>query len=178
MLVSKESISKYGKDALEPLYRELKPQFLRYMLHYNSDINIRLDAFHEAMIAFYEYCLKGKYDPNKSSPKTMIFRMGRAYLINRLKKENRTTDLESSQVDKHIQALVDGQLNFELNEHELEVKNAMKKLGEKCRDLLQLFFYYNYTIDVIKGKMNYKNTNVVSSHKSRCIKKLKEILKS
>jgi RNA polymerase sigma-70 factor (ECF subfamily) len=69
------------------------------------------------------------------------------------------------------------QYEFSLNESEVLVRNALLKIGEKCRQLLQLFFYQNYNIQEIMEKMGYKNENVVSSHKSRCVKQLKEILK-
>ncbi|MBK8504206.1 MAG: hypothetical protein IPL46_19565 [Saprospiraceae bacterium] len=71
-------IQKDGYKALKTLYQMIKPGFLQHMHRYTSDPDIRLDAFHEAMLAFYEYCIAGKYNPEKSSPKTLVYLMGRA----------------------------------------------------------------------------------------------------
>lgn len=171
------AIQKQGYNALKTLYQELKPGFLHYMLRYTPDPNMRLDAYHEAMIAFYEYCMKGKYQSEKSSPKTMVFLMGRAYLINRIKREQRSVLHKDEMVDAHIEEQIVQQYEFALDDSEVLIKNALLKIGEKCRELLQLFFYHHFSIQDIMEKMSYKNENVVSSHKSRCIKQMKEILK-
>lgn len=171
-----ETIRQQGHEALKPLYQELKPLFLTYMKRYTQDAEIRLDAFHEAMIAFYEYCVVGKYDASRSAPKTMVFMMGRAYLINRLKLERRNTSEEGDKIHRHIEHQVMQQYHFALTESETLICEALLKLGEKCRELLQLFFYRNYSIEAIAEQMNYKNENVVSAHKSRCIKQLKELI--
>lgn len=173
-----EAILQEGHQALKPLYQEIKPAFLKYMQRYTPDPDIRLDAFHEAMLAFYEYCLAGKYNPDRSAPKTMVFMMGRAYLINRLKLEQRNLYQETETIDSYIKYRVTQQYHSSLSEAEILVRDAILKLGDKCRQLLQLFFYRNYSIEAIMENMKYKNENVVSSHKSRCIKQLKEILQA
>jgi len=173
-----EAIRKQGHQALKPLYQELKPLFLAYMQRYTQDAEVRLDAFHEAMIAFYEYCLAGKYDPAKSAPKTMVFMMGRAYLINRLKVEKRSTSVEEEKIDTHMDRQVIQQYHFSLDNSEAVIRDAILKMGGKCKELLQLFFYRNYSIEAIMQQMNYKNENVVSAHKSRCIKQLKKLIQA
>ena len=170
------AIQQQGREGLKPLYQELRQVYLQYMLRYTQDADIRLDSYHEAMITFYEYCLEGKYDPLLSSPKTLIFRMGRSYLINRLKLENRSTSQEKASIEAHVETRVLEQYQFKLNESDLLIRNAMQKLGARCQELLRLFYYHNYGIDAIMKQMEYKNENVVSSHKSRCLKQLKEIL--
>lgn len=167
-----------GEQALKPLYMKIKPEYLHFMAKYTKDLDVRLDSFHEAFIAFYEYCVRGKYDPQKSSPKTMIFMMGRSYLINRLKKEKRKREITQQMVDPEIQEHMDDHFNLELDEDIVKIRVALSSLGEKCRELLRLFYYHNYSIGAILQEMDYKNENVVSSHKSRCLKQLREILRA
>ena len=47
-------------------------------------------------------------------------------------------------------------------------------LGEKCQEILNLFYYKSLTIDEIVQVQGYENKNVVKSQKSRCLKSLKE----
>ena len=176
-MLTVESVRQNGQQALKPLYQELKPMFLQYMLRYTQDYDHRLDAFHEAMIAFYEYCIYGKYDPSKSAPKTLIINMGRAYLINRLKKESKSSYQDKDEMELSLNKLMKNQMEFKLDDNEFKIKEALLQLGDKCKELLLMFYYHNYGVEVIKERMQYKNENVVSSHKSRCIKKLKELLK-
>ena len=128
-----------GPDALKPLYQELKASFMQYMRRYTQEENLRLDAYHEAMVAFYEYCVEGHYDPSRSAPKTLIFKMGSAYLINRLKKERREIQDEEV-IDLKMQKRLTEQFEFNLTESEAEIKAALLQLGVKCRELLELFF--------------------------------------
>ena len=103
--------------------------------------------------------------------------MGRAYLINRIKREQHQLLQENDIIESHLEHQIVQQFEFELDETEVLVRDALLKIGEKCRQLLMLFFYHHFSILDIKEKMSYKNENVVSSHKSRCIKQMKEILK-
>ena len=171
-----QAIRMSGEVALKPLYHELKGPFESIMRRYTSNTEMILDAFHEAMIAFYEYCINGKYDARKGSIKGLIYQMGRAYLINRLKKEGREINYETNRISAHILNQMRSQSESSLPARTQELQLAMMRLGEKCRKLLVLFFYNNFSIEVIKERMNYKNENVVSSHKSRCIKQLAQIL--
>ena len=172
------AIQKDGNQALKSIYAQVKPVFLNYMLRYTGDEDLRLDAFHEAMIAFYEYCRDGKYDPQRSSPKTIIIMMGRAYIINRLKKENKMVSQNPHDKDNPYSSMMQNWHKENTNKSDIEIRQALDKLGEKCKQLLIYFYYYNFGIDVIRERMEYKNDNVVSSHKSRCIKQLKENLKA
>ncbi len=169
-------IQSKGKEALKPLYLKIKPQFLSYMQRYTSDRDLLLDAFHEAMIAFYEYVLGDKFDAAKGTARTLIFQMGKAYLINRLKKERRLSNVDTFDVSVENRKWIHHEGVFQPTEDDPALKHAISMLGEKCRDLLFMFFYENFSVAVIKERMNYKNVNVVSSHKSRCLKQLRIIL--
>ncbi|MCB0670192.1 MAG: sigma-70 family RNA polymerase sigma factor [Saprospiraceae bacterium] len=172
-----EQIKKIGPDALKPIYLDYKPTFIKSMLRYTKDLDLRIDAFHEAMVSFYEYCLEGKYDENKSSPQTLIYLMGRAYLLNRLKKENKITAREEDGLE-YLQKGINLHFDMTLDSYEAQIHQALQNLGEKCRELIHLFYYHNYSIDAIMHRLNYKNENVVSSHKARCISQLKQIMQS
>ena len=113
------------------------------MKRYTDDVVIRQDAFHEAMIAFYEYCLAGKFDPAKSAPKTLVFKMGSAYLINRLKKDQRMVSGDE-QVDRVLAVKMDNQIQFELTQRQSELKARLLQLGDQCQKLLAMFYYNNF----------------------------------
>lgn len=164
-----------AEKALIELYSENLNSFLVYAQRFSQDEHLKTDAFKEGMIAFYEYVVNRKYDPEKSSPKTMIFNMSLRYLNNRLKKEQRLISSESiiqEEVNEWMQVY-----EIELNPHEVELKKAFQQLGKKCKELLKLFYYKKYDIETIVLELGYKNANTVSAHKSRCVKQLKSIIR-
>ncbi len=169
------AIQQTGEVGLKPLYRTLKEPFLAFMQRYTKDDALLQDAYHEAMIAFYEYVLADKYDSKKGSIKTLVYQMGRAYLFNRLKKEQRIKSKLAKDIASEFDRSMVDMVEFKLTPEETHLKEAILRLGTQCQELLNLYFYNNFSIDVIRERMNYKNNNVVSAHKSRCLKNLKAI---
>ncbi|MGK0414378.1 MAG: putative DNA-binding protein YlxM (UPF0122 family) [Polaribacter sp.] len=53
-----------------------------------------------------------------------------------------------------------------------------KKLGKKCQEVLTLFYSRGLSIDEIVEHSDYTDGSVVRSQKSRCLKTLKDMIKS
>ncbi|WP_254097249.1 RNA polymerase sigma factor [Aquimarina sp. Aq107] len=58
------------------------------------------------------------------------------------------------------------------------LRQHFKNLGKRCQEMLTLFYYRGLTIDEITESLGYENKNVVKSQKSRCLKSLKESIKT
>jgi RNA polymerase sigma factor (sigma-70 family) len=136
-----------------------------------------VDAFQEAIIAFYEYCMKGKYDQRRSSPKTMLFGIARYALLNAKKKQARMIVMEDMSDLRLEGEILEHFREEELTEKQSRIKEGLAILNENCRQIIRLFYYYQYSIESIVEEMGYQNGNVVRSHKSRCLKRLREYLK-
>ncbi len=133
------------------------------------------DVYQDTIIAFYENILSGKLTELTSSLKTYIFSIGKYSIYNKLKKVNKTISLDRQHLENLDLQAIDFQ--FEHTQKSSLVKEAMIKLGERCRRILVLFYYHSYTIEALKHELEYKNENVVRSHKSRCLKNLKDLIK-
>ena len=66
--------------------------------------------------------------------------------------------------------------NEPLSQHQKQLQNGFKRLGEQCKKILTLFYYNGYTLDEITISLNYDKKDVVKSQKSRCLAKLKSII--
>ena len=62
----------------------------------------------------------------------------------------------------------------ESNSDEKKLELAFSALGDKCKAVLKLFYYQDYTIEEITKILGYNSKDVVKSQKSRCLKSLKE----
>jgi RNA polymerase sigma factor (sigma-70 family) len=133
------------------------------------------DIYQDTIIAFYENILSGKLTELTSSLKTYVFSIGKYSIYNKLKKANKTITLDRQHLENLDLEAIDFQ--FEHTEKSSLVKEAMLKLGERCRKILVLFYYHSYSIEALKHELEYKNENVVRSHKSRCLKNLKDLIK-
>ena len=63
------------------------------------------------------------------------------------------------------------------NEEIKQIRASFSKMGEKCQEILRLFYYQEKNLDEITNIMQYQNKDVAKSQKSRCIKQLKELIK-
>lgn len=167
-----------GMEAITEVYKLYREEFLHFARRHasNASRELVLDAWHDAVIDFYEIALAGKYDPEKSGLKTFLFAIGKYKLFNLLKKNDRVqlAPFEENEFKNRPEFVWLQQEH--LTEQEELIKKALSQLGEKCRELLVLVYYHQYSSDAVKTAMNYGNTNVVHSHKSRCLKQLKSIL--
>ena len=154
-----------GKKGILLLYQCYKRNFLSFARRFSSDQELLVEAYHEGVLGFYDMFLANKYDAARGQIKTLVFQIGKNHLINRLNRENR----EKNKIDNMPVGHSEEEVDFVSS-----AKRLMGSLGDKCRELLTLFYYHNYAIEAIMHRMEYKNENVVKSHKSRCLKQLRK----
>ena len=167
---------KEGMKAVVALYKQYRNEFCQFGQRYCSSKELVLESWHDAVLDFYEIVLAGKFDAKKSGVKTFLFTIGKYKLFTKLKKEHRN-QIVILEKDSNF-SLIDNWSNNQ-QEHSTEqaeqLQKALKKLGERCQQLLTLFYYHDYSVEAIIQNMGYKNKEVVYSHKSRCIRQLKEL---
>lgn len=155
------------------IYQEYRNGFLMFARRYDLEEQIILDVYQDAIIALCENAEKGHLDDLKSSLKTYLFSIGKYMIFARLKEKKSLSAYED--IDN---------FNFEWEEYkDEENKDAIKKMraslsemGNKCQEILKLFYYQEKNLDEITGIMKYDNKDVTKSQKSRCIKQLKELI--
>jgi len=69
-------------------------------------------------------------------------------------------------------------LKNDLTPRQLLVQGAMNALGSKCKDIITLFYLRGFNIEEITEYLGYSSKDVVKSQKSRCLKTLKERIKT
>lgn len=167
-----QSVRRDGMKALESVYRKFRGEFLGFGRRYQASDEDILDAFQDAIIAFYENVSEGKIDSLSSSVKTYIFSIGKYQLLNKIKRNNRIV----SEIDNGFDLENPLKETLNLSDQQEMMKTALNALGEQCRKLILLFYYRRYSIEAIKHEMNYSNENTVKANKSRCMKSLREIV--
>jgi DNA-directed RNA polymerase specialized sigma24 family protein len=101
-----------------------------------------------------------------------VFSIAKYTLFAKLRKRGK--EVPNEQID---QDAVFEPSYFGDEEESEDLRNAMNQLSEGCRKVLVLFYYRRYTIEAIMHTLNYKNENTAKANKSRCLKKLREIMK-
>lgn len=153
------------------LYRE---GFIMYAKKLQTTYDDAIDIYQETIIALCENARKGKMRDMKSSLKTYLFAIGKYMIFGLHRKATHTMDID----DMHILGK-----HFQWEEHDINdpmlqsMTQAYNQLGDKCKEILKYYYYENKKLDEIVYLMQYESKEVAKSQKSRCLKKIKSLIK-
>ena len=169
-----ELLKQNNKATLQNIYNSNREAFINFAKGFHMEEYDSLDIYHDAILVLQENAINGKIDNLKSSISTYLFAVGKYKIYHTYRdkaKLNITNDIEK--VEKNF----DFDVNFyeeKTTNQQILLKNGFKKMGERCKKVLELFYYHGYTLDEITLILNYSDKNVLKSQKSRCIKQLKK----
>jgi RNA polymerase sigma-70 factor (ECF subfamily) len=158
--------------AYQVIYEGYRDTFIAFASKYDIDYDTILDVYQESMIALYENVMKGKVKDFSSSIKTYLFGIGKFKLYEQLRAQKKVVLVDDFQGQ---QAMIDPETT-ELTAQQKALKQHFQKLGERCRNILELFYLQGFKIKEIMTAANYENENTVKAQKSRCLKQLKTMM--
>jgi RNA polymerase sigma factor (sigma-70 family) len=180
--MDKEAISDLKSDdrlKLKALYNKYRAEFLGFGQRYHLDKDALADVYQEAFLALRKKAISGKLWEVRSSMKTYLFGIGKYMIFDALKERSITVPYESK---LHIEGRETEEIALdpvdELTPQQILLRRYFKELGEKCRQVLTLFYYRGLSIGEIALEAGYDNENVVKAHKSRCLRMLREKINS
>lgn len=167
------------KDPLKvkTMYYRYRDAFFGFGRKYNVEEEALADLYQDAFVALRKQAVSGNLDQVKSSMKTYLFGIGKHMIFNYLKQRNRMVPLTSDPEAEVFDVVPEVNVQPALTEEQRLLHVNFKKLGEKCRQMLTLFYYRGLTIKEISDHGDYANEGVVRSLKSRCLKTLRDLIK-
>ena len=129
------------------------------------------DVFQEALIIFYKKARTENFELTASIG-TYLYSVSRFIWKDELKRrnKNREVEIESDLTPFHEELIG-------LVERESKIKQAeliLKQIGDRCLQILKLFYYDKLSMRVIAGKLGFKSENVAKNQKYKCIEKAKQ----
>lgn len=161
---------------LKALYNQYRAEFLGFGRRYNLDQDALSDVYQDAFLALRKRALQGKLDYIDSSMKTYLFGIGKFKIYDTIKAKKLEIpyEMQLHVVEDEVQE-IEIDTEPQLNEKQLLLKKHLKELGEKCRQVLTMFYYRGLNIKEIAEQASYSNENVVKAQKSRCLKTLRQL---
>jgi RNA polymerase sigma-70 factor (ECF subfamily) len=165
-----------GKDdGIMKLYEIFRDEFILWSgKNFSLNEEESSDIFQDTLISFYYNFRNNKISDLSCSIKTYLFAIGKNLSLKKIRKDKRMVkpgNLEDFPVKDDLTFPMEG------NEKQNQIADMVKSLGDPCESILRYYYFDNYSMDLIAGKMGYKNQNVVKSQKLRCIKELREKIK-
>ena len=155
-------LQKADRQALEEVYLAYQQDFLRLAQKYGLRQDDALDVYQDVVIDFYQQLQSGPSAIN-SSIKAYLLGMGRYQCYKRLRQQQKEVPLDEEAPG--------------LTQRQEKLRKAFGLLSPSCQVVLRLFYYRGLSLSDIVEQTKYNNTDTVKSHKSRCLKRLAELIK-
>lgn len=175
-LVSHLSDKQNQDAAIRFMYREYFELLSRYIFNNSGNEQDAEDIFQEVILAFITLVQAGKFRGD-SSVKTFLYSLNRNIWLNELKRRGRAQAREEryERQNEHPEMTVD--IVLELQQTRASLMETLEALGENCKKILLLFYFENQSMKEILTHLSYENEQVVRNKKSKCLKKLEQLVK-
>ncbi|PZP49056.1 MAG: RNA polymerase subunit sigma-70 [Pseudopedobacter saltans] len=162
------------RKSIEQIYKDNFGQIRAYVMNNNGDLDEAKDIFQEALILLFEKAKNGDF---KLSSKlgTYLYSLSRNIW---LKKLTRSRGKEISTSEFTQDDSFDRQSEESLEERDLQfsiMEDAMNKLGEPCKALLESFYVQKMDMKSITEVFGYTNADNAKTQKYKCLMRLKKL---
>ena len=144
-----------------------------FILNNNGSVDDARDIFQEAMIVLYEKSRLETFSLN-CQIKTYVYSICRRLWLKRLQQLNKfTTQVENLEETVPVEE--------EVEEHEKKnndfilMENAMNKIGEPCKSLLDGYYLKKKSMQEIAEDFGYTNSDNAKTQKYKCLVRLKKL---
>lgn len=168
-----KGLAQSDKQSIEKIYRENYSFIQSFVLNNNGSVDDARDIFQEAMVVLYE---KSKLDTFylNCQIKTFIYSICRRLWLKRLQQMGKfNTQVES--LEETVPVEEDVEDHEKKNEDFNMMENAMAKIGEPCKSLLDAYYLQKKNMQEIAGEFGYTNADNAKTQKYKCLVRLKKL---
>jgi RNA polymerase sigma factor (sigma-70 family) len=168
-----KGLAQNDKSSIESIYRDNYIMVQAFILNNNGSIDDARDIFQEAMIVLYEKSKLKTFSLN-CQIKTYVYSVCRRLWLKRLQQLNKY----SSQISNLEETIP---IEEEIEEHERKnndfilMENAMSKIGEPCKSLLDAYYLHKKSMQDIAINFGYTNADNAKTQKYKCLVRLKKL---
>lgn len=155
--------------AIKYLYQKIWPTVLSWIKKNNGNKEEAQDIFQDAIVVLYKQIKMHKYD-QKYEIQAYMFSICKNLWINFIKRKNKSEEISENQ--HSIQDNFNALSNLINAERENYILQVFAQLGERCKELLILSFYNNYSTKEIAEKMGFGTEEVAKTKKYKCKQRL------
>ena len=161
------------KVSVEAIYRDNYTIIQSFIINNNGKKDDARDIFQEAMVVLYEKSKDATFSLN-CQIRTYVYSVCRRLWLKRLQQLSKySTQVES------LEEVVP--VEDEIEEHEkrnadfLLMEQAMSKIGEPCKSLLDAYYLQKKSMQDIAGEFGYTNADNAKTQKYKCLIRLKKL---
>lgn len=160
--------------AFRRLYKYF-PKVEKHILINSGSKEEALDIFQDALVVLYQKVTDANFDSAQSDIKFDGFLINTCKLLwsneLRKKKVRRGDDsgLESLEFEDEIAEQIEKEEKFKM------LEDIIKKLGQKCKSILEMFYYKSSSMESIAKKFGYKTVKSAKVQKYKCMENARKL---
>jgi len=161
------------RQAIETIYRHNYAMIQAFILNNSGSQDDARDIFQEAMIVLFEKAGAESFELS-SQIKTYIYSVCRRLWLKRLTQMQRYSgNLENMEETVHVEEEVES--HEKRNADFILMENAMNKIGEPCKSLLDAYYIQKKNMQEIAADFGYTNADNAKTQKYKCLMRLKKL---
>lgn len=168
-----EALALNDRTVIEGIYRDNYPMIQAFILNNNGNSDEARDIFQEAMIVIYEKAVSGTFELN-CQLKTYLYSVCRRLWLKRLQQLQRYGSLVEN-VEETVVVEEDLEIHEKHNADFIIMENAMSKIGEPCKSLLDAYYIQKKNMQEIASDFGYTNADNAKTQKYKCLVRLKKL---
>ena len=165
-------------SVLDEVYRKYRDEFIGWLMRqYGCSSEEAAELFQLVLLIFHDNVMDGSLKELNCSLKTYLFSIGK----NKLREWRRAESKSADFLEEYLYDHVDFPDNPSRKEHEVRlnlVVQSLEELGDPCKEVLELYYYDNMSMEEIAEERDYKNPNTAKNQKYKCLKRLRKIYRA
>lgn len=165
-------LRKNSDAALKQIYSDYREEAIAWLQKkFSMTEDNSKEVFQSAIVILYDNVNSGKLTELTSSIKTYLFAIARNKALELTRSNIRNVgEIGLPILKEHI---LESKHDKEILEDRIDaLSSALRRIGDPCRSILQLFYYKKFEMEVITKMMGYKNAATTKNLKYKCIKRL------
>lgn len=168
-----EGLRNRDRAAIEQIYRENYGMIQSLVLNNNGSHEDAADIFQEAMIVLYEKSLLPDFQLT-CRLKTFFYSICRRLWLKKLQ-QSQGKVIKVEFLEDTVPVEDEVSFHEERQVHYRMMEQAMEKLGEPCRSLLQAYYILKKPMQQIAAEFGYTNAENAKTQKYKCLVRLKKL---
>ncbi len=168
-----KGLAENDKQAIERIYRDNYAMIQAFILNNSGSHDDARDIFQEAMIVLFEKTRTETFELS-SQLKTYIYSVCRRLWLKKLNQMNRYSGRLDNMEDT-IPVDEDMELHEKRDADFTLMENAMSKIGEPCKSLLDAYYIQKKHMQEIAADFGYTNADNAKTQKYKCLMRLKKL---
>ena len=145
-----EALKNRDQNALKQIYSNNRLAFISFAKKYPITEEDVIDIYQDAIIALRDNAVNGTIDDLKSELKTYLFSIGKYMIYNKVKQQKKMHLIENpANFIENKDALTFSINTNVLTKEQKQLQIAFKTLGQKCKEVLTLFYYRGFDLEEI-----------------------------